>query len=155
MNPRRRIWAGITVLCAAAGPAGYAKQATAAGEGDNPSLVFDPTVVERLQQLQADHRKTREQALKDAKAWDEGRPQRAALDRAALAKIWSNLVDNADAQARLRVHAERMARLNRMLDLTQASAEVAVTQRIQTAIQTELLQHAQNMQTLRAALRPE
>jgi len=48
-----------------------------------------------------------------------------------------------------------MARLNRMLDLAEASADVALTQRIQAAIQTELLQHAQNMQTLRAALRPE
>jgi hypothetical protein len=155
MNPRRRILAGITALCAAAGLAGYAKQATAAGDGDTPLVVFDPTLVERLQQLQAEHRKTREPARKDPKAWDEGRAQRADLDRAALAKIWSNLVDNAEARTRLRIHADHMARLNRMLDLAQASADAALTQRIQTAIATELLQHAQNMQTLRAALRPE
>lgn len=154
-HARRRILAGITALCAAAGLAGDAKQATAAGGGDTPLGVFDPTLVARLQQLQAEHRKTREPALKDPKAWDEGRAQRADLDRAALAQIWSNLVDNADARARLRVHADHMARLNRMLDLAQAPADAALTQRIQAAIQTELLQHAQNMQTLRAALRPE
>lgn len=154
MTSTQRILAGIVALCATAGLAGYEAQASA-GEAGAPSIVFDPTLVERLQQLQADHRKARDQALKDPKAWDDGRAQRADLDRAELAKLWSNLVDSPDARARLRVHADHMARLNRMLDLAPTSGDAALTQRIQTAIQTELVQHAQNMQTLRAALRQE
>jgi hypothetical protein len=155
MKLLQRILAGMAALCAAASLAGYATRASAAREAGSASVVFDATLLERLQQLQAEHRKTRDQALKDPKAWDEGRAQRAALDRAELAKIWSNLVDNADARARLRIHADHMARLNRMLDLAQAPGDAALMSRIQTAIQSELLQHAQNMQTLRAALRPE
>jgi hypothetical protein len=164
MNPKHRALAGILALTAAAGLGGYAPRATAqstgkpdeaapAREDDTPSVVFDPSLVERLAQLQADHRKTRDQALKDPKAWEEGRAQRAALDRAELGKLWGNLVDSPDAQARLRMHADHMARLNRMLDLAQPSSDAALTQRIQTAIERELVQHAQNMQTLRAALR--
>ncbi|HEX3850200.1 MAG TPA: hypothetical protein VHW01_04490, partial [Polyangiaceae bacterium] len=150
-----RILTGILALCAAASLAGYAARATAALDEGTPSVVFDPTVLERLQQLQTEHRKTRDQALKEPRAWDEGRAQRAELDRAELAGIWSNLVDSADAQARLRIHADHMARLNRMLDLAQAPTDAALTQRIQAAIQSELRQHAEHMQTLRAALRPE
>ncbi|HEY1536998.1 MAG TPA: hypothetical protein VGF76_23420 [Polyangiaceae bacterium] len=164
MNPKHRILAGILALTAAANLAGYASRATAqsadkpdnaapAREDDTPSVVFDPTLVERLAQLQADHRKARDQALKDPKAWDEGRAQRAGLDRAELGKLWGSLVDSPDAQARLRMHADHMARLNRMLDLAQASPDAALTKRIQAALEHELVQHAQNMQTLRAALR--
>jgi len=164
MTPKHRILAGILALFAAAGLAGYAARATAqsrdkpdeaapAREDDTPSVVFDPSLVERLAQLQADHRKTRDQALEDPKAWDEGRAQRAGLDRAELGKLWGNLVNSPDAQARLRMHADHMARLNRMLDLAQAAPDAALTKRIQTAIQSELVQHAQNMQTLRTALR--
>jgi hypothetical protein len=159
MNPKQRILAGIMALFAATGLAGYATHATAqseaapAREDDAPSVVFDPALVERLAQLQADRRKTRDQALKDPKAWDEGRAQRAGRDRAELGKLWGNLVESPDAQARLRLHADHMARLNRMLDLAQASPDAALTKRVQTAIQTELAQHAQNMQSLRAALR--
>jgi hypothetical protein len=161
MTATHRILAGIFTFCAAAGFAGYAtaqnadkpEQAAPAREEEALSVVFDPTFVERLQQLQSEHRKTRDLALKDPKAWDEGRVQRASQDRAELAKLWSHLVDSADAQARLRVHADHMARLNRMLDLAQASADAVLTQRVQTAIEAELVQHAQNMQTLRAALR--
>ena len=153
MSPTQRILTGGVALCAVAVLAGYTAPAEAQGTDKSAGLVvFDATLVERLQQLQADHRKTREQALNDPKKWDEGRAQRADLDRAELARLWGNLVDNADAQARLRLHADHMARLNRMLDLAQASAQAALTERIQTAIRTESLQHAQNMQTLRAAL---
>ena len=157
MNRKHRILAGILALTGAARLAGYATCATAqsadkpddpapAREDDTPSVVFDPTLVERLAQLQADHRKTRDQVLKEPKAWEEGRAQRAGLDRAELGKLWGNLVDSPDAQARLRMHADHMARLNRMLDLAQASPDAALTQRIQSAIERELVQHAQNMQ---------
>jgi hypothetical protein len=156
MSRTLRILAGVVAVCAAAGLAGHEAGAGAQGIDKNTALVvFDATLVERLQQLQADHRKAHAQALKDPKKWDEGRAARADLDRAELAKLWGNLVDNVDAQARLRLHADHMARLNRMLDLAEASADAALITRIQTAIQTELQQHAQNMQLLRATLRSQ
>ena len=134
-------------------PARDSLRDTQSGEDDAPSVVFDPTLVERLSELQANHRKARDEALKDPKAWDDNRALRAQLDRAELGQLWGNLVNSPDAQARLRLHADRMARLNRMLDLAQGSADAALSKRIRADIERELVLHAQNMQTLRSALR--
>ena len=164
MTPKQRTTLSALALLAVTLLAGYARQATAqdgdkaregapSREDDGPSVVFDPTFVERLQELQAAHRSARDEALKDPKAWEEARADRAKRDRAELGRLWGNLVNSPDAQARLRMHADHMARLNRMLDLAQGKPDAALIARLQAAVQAELVQHAQNMQTLRAALR--
>jgi hypothetical protein len=164
MTPKHRITLSALALLAFGLLAGHARHATAqdsdkpregapAREDDAPSVVFDPTLVERLQELQAAHRRARDEALKDPKAWEDARAERAKRDRAELGQLWENLVISPDAQARLRMHADHMARLNRMLDLAHGSADAALGKRLQAAVQAELVQHAQNMQSLRAALR--
>lgn len=119
---------------------------------DTPNVVFDPAVTQRLQQVEAEHRKAREQGLKDPKAWAEDRGKRASQRRAELGQIWGVLVDGPDAQARLRIQADRMARLNRMLDLAQQKGDAALIKRVQKDIDTAIVKHARDMQTLRAAL---
>ncbi len=119
---------------------------------DAPAVVFDPALAQRLIQAEAEHRQAREAGMKDPKTWAEQRAQRAARRRAEIGQVWGAMVDGADAQARLRSHADRMARLNRMLDLAQQAADHALTERVQKDVQKELVSHAQDMQTLRAAL---
>jgi hypothetical protein len=119
---------------------------------DAPVVVFDPAIAARLQELYGEHRTRREGELKDPKAWADNRPARASQDRTELGQIWGSLVDSPDARAALRIHADRMARLNRMLDVAQLGADSALSKRIEADIQRELLGHAQNMQALRAAL---
>ena len=119
---------------------------------DAPTVVFDPALTQRLLQAEAEHRKARELGLKDPKAWAEDRGKRATQRRAELGQIWGVLVDGPDAQARLRIQADRMARLNRMLDLAEQKADAVLIKRIQKDIETALVKHAQDMQTLRAAL---
>ena len=121
-------------------------------EESAPTVVFDPAVAQRLLQSEAEHRKARELGLKDPKTWAEDRGKRANQRRAELGQIWGALVDGPDAQARLRIHADRMARLNRMLDLAEQKADSALIERVRKDIQSELVKHAQDMQTLRAAL---
>ncbi len=119
---------------------------------DAPTVVFDPALAQRLIQSEAEHRKAREAGMKDPKAWAEDRGQRATHRRVEIGKLWGALVDGPDAQARLRIHADRMARLNRMLDLAEQAADTTLIQRVQKDVQKEIVAHAQDMQTLRAAL---
>lgn len=119
---------------------------------DASTVTFDPALAQRLIQEEAAHRQAREVGMKDPKAWAEQRAQRAARRRAEIGQIWGALVDGPDAQARLRIHADRMARLNRMLDLAEQARDSAVIERVRGDVQKALLAHAQDMQTLRAAL---
>jgi hypothetical protein len=113
---------------------------------------FDPAIAQRLSQQEAEHRKAREVGLKDPKAWAEQRGQRAAQHRAEIGQVWGALVDGPDAQARLRIHADRMARLNRMLDLAEHAHDSALAARLHKDIELAIVTHAQDMQTVRAAL---
>lgn len=115
-------------------------------------VSFDPAIAQRLIQQEAEHRKEREAGLQDAKAWAEQRGQRATRRRAEIGQVWGALVDGPDAQARLRMHADRMARLNRMLDLAEHAHDSALAARLHKDIEQAIVTHAQDMQTLRAAL---
>jgi hypothetical protein len=109
-----------------------------------------PELMARLTQLQAERRQQRESALGDAPAWAAGRAQRAAQHRREIAQVWGSVVNSLDGQAKLRMHAERMSRLNRMLDLAQHAADPALSARIEKDITRELVRHAQAMQLIRA-----
>lgn len=135
----------------ASGQAAAAEPAVQRVEDTN-AVHFDPAIAQRLIQAEAEHRKAREAGMKDPKGWAEQRGQRATQRRAEIGQIWGTLVDGPDAQARLRIHADRMARLNRMLDLAEQKADRELVERVRKDIQKELLAHAENMQILRAAL---
>lgn len=115
------------------------------------SATLDPKLLSRVVELEATRRAAREAALDDPKGWQDHRAQRASAHRAELAALWGNVVGSIDGQARLRMHAERMARLNRILDLAQLKQDPALVKRIQADIQRELARHVQTMQQVQAA----
>src|SRR6187431_773727 len=89
---------------------------------DDPPVVapaLDRSLLRRLQELEGARRTERREGLKDPKAWEANRAQRASAHRQQLATLWGSVVGLIDGQARLRLHADRMARLNRMLDLAE------------------------------------
>ncbi len=106
-----------------------------------------PQLLLRLEQLEAARRQNRAQALADPKAWAASRAQRAAQHRLEILQVWGNVVNSIDGQANLRIHAQRMARLNRMLDLAEHAADQALSARIRADIQRELVRHAKSMET--------
>lgn len=121
-----------------------------ASTNDDLPASVPPELMARLTQLQAERRQQRESALGDAPAWAAGRAQRAAQHRREIAQVWGSVVNGLDGQAKLRMHAERMSRLNRMLDLAQHAADPALSARIEKDITRELVRHAQAMQLIRA-----
>jgi hypothetical protein len=116
-----------------------------------PAPRFDPKLFLRLEQLQASRRITRRQAITDAKTWEENRATRASAHRARVAALWGDVVGTIDGQARLRTHAEHLARLNRMLDLAEQKQDAALITRVQAGIVRELERHLQAMLQLQAA----
>jgi len=116
-----------------------------------PAPRFDPHLFLRLEQLQASRRIARQQAITDAQRWEDNRATRASAHRARVAALWGNVVGTLDGQARLRVHAEHMARLNRMLDLAEQKRDSALVKRIQAGIARELTRHLEAMLQLQAA----
>jgi hypothetical protein len=115
------------------------------------SARLDAKLLARLEQLQATHRAARNAGLKDPKAWSADRVARAARRRQEIAQVWGNVVGTIDGQAHLRIHAERMARLNRMLDLAEEKNDGPLSARVRADIKRELIRHARAMQATRAA----
>lgn len=101
----------------------------------------------RLSLLEGARRLNRAQEQADANAWTASRAERAAQHRKEIAELWGNVVYRIDGQANLRIHAERMSRLNRMLDLAQQAADQALIVRIRADITRELTRHAKSMQS--------
>jgi hypothetical protein len=107
-------------------------------------------LVAHLQELEAARRKVREKAIKEVDAWAANRAVRAAQHRQQIAQLWGNVVGSIDAQAALRMNADRMARLNRMLDLAEQKADASLISRVRADITHELSRHARAMQKVRA-----
>lgn len=110
----------------------------------------DPKIAERVHQLEEQRQRERKAAIKDVKAWTAGRTQRALQHRGEIASTWGNLVTNPEAQAELKTHADRMARLNRILDIANQKADNALASRCQGDIQLELDRDARILQSIRA-----
>jgi hypothetical protein len=110
----------------------------------------DPRLAERVHQLEAQRQRERAVAVKDAKTWNDGRPQRATHHRSEIANTWGNAVANQDAQNELKLHADRMARLDRIVDIANQKGDTALAARAETDIQTEINRDAQVMQAIQA-----
>ncbi len=104
---------------------------------------------ERFIQLQNQERERRKDARKDAAAWAAGRQRRAAEDRKEITATWGSLSTNAEAKAELTAHAERMARLNRVLDLAEDRSEPTVAARAKTLIEREITRHTNAMAAIK------
>ena len=109
----------------------------------------DPHLSEHLRQVEEQRQRDRKAAIKDQKAWEASRNQRAVQRRNEIASTWGNSVSNADAQAELKAHADRMARLDRILDIANQKGDSALASRCQTDIQKEIDRDARIMQAIR------
>jgi hypothetical protein len=168
MNARHIPWCGVFSALLASGFAGSAlaqpvgaEPSARAEEGqaridDAPiaAPALDRGLLKRLEELAGARRTARKEGLKDPKAWQASRAQRASAHRQQLAMLWGSVVSTIDGQARLRMHADRMARLNRMLDLAEQKNDSALSAAIDADIASELARHVQAMQTLKAEAGP-
>lgn len=97
-------------------------------------------------------RERRREARKDIKAWEAGRQQRAIEARRDITATWGGLTSNAEAKAELAIHADRMARLNRVIDLATDRNEPTVVTRANTLVQREIARDSRVMLALKVKL---
>ena len=106
---------------------------------------------QRLRQEQDAARARREASRKDEKRWEAERNTRAENHRREIAQQFAHIEQPA-AKAELSIHADRMARLNRALDLAEAS-DAALVRRINDLIRRENARHARTMAAIQAGTR--
>ena len=100
-----------------------------------------------LKQEQEAARARRAATQKDEKRWEDERNVRAENHRRAIAQQWAHDAQKPAARAELSVHADRMARLNRALDLAEGT-DTALASRINDLIRRENARHARTMATI-------
>src|SRR5258708_670436 len=141
--------AGHGAAAAAAASAGTEAAAPSAGSAA-PAPPGESKFAERLHRAEEKRQEERKTAVKDAKGWNDGRPQRAVRRKNEIANAWGKAVSTPDAQTELKKHAERMARLNRILDIANDKNNTQLATRVQTDIQKEIERDAQVMQAISA-----
>jgi hypothetical protein len=104
----------------------------------------------RLLKEQQDARAKRQLAKKDSHAWEASREQRAAEGRARVTSTWGDLAEQPEAKAELATHAERMAQLNRILDVAQDKGDAALVAHTNSVIQREIARDTRVLQGIRA-----
>ncbi len=105
---------------------------------------------DRVQKQEAAEQAQRKLAHKDTRAWDAGREQRAAQARSELTSTWGDISEQPAAKAELATHAERMAQLNRILDVAQDQGDTALVTRTNAVIQREIARDTKVLQGIRA-----
>jgi ABC-type Zn2+ transport system substrate-binding protein/surface adhesin len=117
---------------------------------DAPTVVVvagDPR--DHFIQQQEREREKRKEERKDAAAWAANRQRRAAEERKDINTTWGGLTSNAEARAELAAHADRMARLNRVLDLAEDRNEPTVAARAKLLIEREITRNSKAMMAIK------
>ena len=102
-----------------------------------------------LAERQEATRKSRITARKDVKVWRDGRKDRAAESRREVAKTWGGVWSTPAGKAELTLHADRMAKLNRILDVANDKGDTALATRTQAVIDREIRRDANVLQDLK------
>ncbi len=103
----------------------------------------------RMQQRQDQERAKREAARKNDTQWKADRTKRAEDWRNDMANQWGNTLDLPEARSELNTHSDRMARLNRILDIAEDKKDAALTTHTKQVIQKEIARDSKVMQDLR------
>ena len=103
----------------------------------------------RMQAREDQERAKREAERKDQSKWKADRSKRADDWRSDMANQWGKTLDQPEARTELNLHSDRMARLNRILDIAQDKKDATLTAHAKSVIQREIARDARVMQGLR------
>ncbi len=90
----------------------------------------------------------KEEWKKKRDEWREKRKDRREERRTELKKKWGELLEKPAARAELRIHTRRMARLERVAFLAEATGKTAVLERAKKAIEKERARHQARMEKI-------
>jgi hypothetical protein len=127
----------------------------APGERPPPPAVMVPAPVyaERLRRINDERFVRRAEERRDVRAWEAKRADRELENRRALAEVWGvNFLGRPECRAELELHAERIARLHRIMDLAEEQHAPALLEHARGVLNHEIARNARIMAELRARL---
>jgi hypothetical protein len=155
-------WLPLTLFAALATsigftPMGYAQPRPGDHPGDHPAdrpgALAAADYAARLQKVEDGLRAKRAELRRDQKAWDAGRAAREAEHRRQLEGVWgAAFLARPECHAELDLDAERIARINRIIDIAEDTHNAALLAHAQRVLGRELARHARVMAELRARL---
>lgn len=108
----------------------------------------------RMQALEDQRERDRRIKIRNEAAWEASQDARAAAHRREVMEHWGAIASRADARAELQVHADRMARLNRILDVAIDSHDDTLASHCRQVIQREVARNARAMARIEAGGAP-
>lgn len=115
----------------------------------------DPGVVAaRMQALEDQRERERRDKIRNEAQWEASQEARAAAHRREVMEHWGAIASRAEARAELQVHADRMARLNRILDVAVDSHDDELTAHCRRVLQREIARNARAMARIEAGGAP-
>lgn len=104
---------------------------------------------ERREDRREKRRELRAEWKQEHEKWVEKRKDRRADAVAKLKERWGTVLENAAAREEIRVHARRIARLERMKDLAQASGDTETVTAVDKLIADENARHDARMNAIK------
>jgi hypothetical protein len=103
-----------------------------------------------MQAQEEQRERERRERIQNQRQWEESREARAEAHRHEIAERWAAIAIRAEARAELQVHAERMAHLNRILDVAFESHDDSLVSHCRRVIQREIARNARAMARIEA-----
>jgi len=118
-----------------------------------PGVVVPGPYAVRLQKIYDDRRIKRAEERRDLRAWEAGRAARELEHRRDLEGVWgAPFLARPECRAELELHAERVARINRIIDLAEDQHATALLEHARVVMNHEINRNARAMAELRARL---
>jgi len=120
-----------------------------------PGVVVGPGVpyAVRLQRVYDERAAMRAQQRHDVRAWEAGRAAREMEYRRDLTGVWGYpFLSRPECRAELEIHADRLARLNRIIDLAEDQHNEALLEHARAVRNREIARDARVLGDLRVRL---
>jgi hypothetical protein len=131
----------------------YPERPLPPGERPPPVVVPAPVYAARLQRIYDDRLTRRSEQRRDLHAWEAGRAARELEHRRELESVWgATFLSRPECRAELERHADRVARINRIIDLAEEQHATALLAHARAVLNREIARNAREMSELRVRL---
>ena len=115
-----------------------------------PQRIDSAAMAARMQTQEDQRERERRERIRNEHEWEATREARAAAHRREISERWAAIAIRSEARAELSLHAERMAHLNRILDVAFESHDESLVAHCRRVIQREIARNARAMARIEA-----
>jgi hypothetical protein len=121
--------------------------------GDHPGVMPAAEYGARLQKIEDERRLKRGELRRDPRLWEAGRAAREEEHRRQLEGVWgAPFLARPECRGELELHADRVARIDRIIDIAEDTHNAALLAHAQRVLARETARHTRVMYDLRVRL---